>query len=141
MGIYFYPDRFWAKADRSGGDNSCWPWQAFRNEDGYGTFTRHHARPMKAHRLAYEIAVGPIPDGLQIDHLCRNKACINPAHLEPVTQVENMRRRRWSHCKWGHPFDEVNTYTSPAGGRGCRICRHERAEQSNARRRARGRAA
>lgn len=80
-----------------------------------------------AHRMAYEELVGPIADGLQIDHLCRVRCCVNPAHLEPVTQAENIRRgvsptaanRRKTHCKHGHEFTTENTRLVPEG----RICR------------------
>jgi hypothetical protein len=81
-----------------------------------------------AHRLSYEHHVGPIPDGLQIDHTCRNRKCVNPEHLEPVTNAENTTRqdhaeRRKTHCPKGHPYDEANTYVDPSGARRCRACR------------------
>jgi hypothetical protein len=82
-----------------------------------------------AHRLAYELLVGPIPEGLHIDHLCRRPECVNPAHLEPVTNVENIRRGNAglfqaskTHCKQGHPYDEKNTLIRRSGGRACREC-------------------
>jgi hypothetical protein len=81
-------DRFWEKVDKSG---ECWLWQAGKCA-GYGRFFVPGSRPVPAHRWAYEALVGPIPDGLVIDHLCRNPACVNPAHMEPVTIVENVRR-------------------------------------------------
>lgn len=82
--------RFWAKVDKSG---DCWLWLASANRKGYGHIWLN-GRYEQAHRYAYEIAVGPIPLGLQIDHLCRTPQCVNPQHLEPVTLEENSRRRR-----------------------------------------------
>jgi hypothetical protein len=82
--------RFWSKVERRA-DDQCWPWQGTVLASGYGQFRvgLGHAR---AHRYAYELLVGPIPDGLTIDHLCRNRACVNPAHMEPVTASENVKR-------------------------------------------------
>jgi hypothetical protein len=90
---------------------------------------------VQAHRFAYELLVGPIPEGLELDHLCRNHACVNPAHLEPVIHVENIRRgdtdaqgrcnRDKTHCPAGHPLDEANTYHNPHGWRACRTCNRE----------------
>lgn len=78
-------ERFWLKVDKSG---DCWLWKAGRDTNGYGAFERN-----TAHRTAYELSVGPIPDGLEIDHLCHVKACVNPAHLEAVTHRVNLGRR------------------------------------------------
>lgn len=79
-----------------------------------------------AYRFAYEFLVGPIPDGLELDHLCRVRLCVNPAHLEPVTHAENNKRAgvAKTHCKWGHPYNEANTYRrrDRPGNRQCRVC-------------------
>lgn len=114
-------ERFWAKVDKSG---DCWVWTGYRSPLGYGRITVNK-HPRQAHGIAWELSVGPIPEGLELDHLCRNPPCVNPAHLEPVTHRTNMRRGakgRQTHCKWGHPFDERNTYWKRSGTRGCRAC-------------------
>lgn len=121
--------RFWSKVDKRGPDE-CWPWMASLRL-GYGQFYRD-GRPRNAHRTAYELQVGPIPEGLTIDHLCRNRACQNARHLEPVTNEENIRRGTFfgsgtaailarTHCKHGHAFDEQNTQHAKWGRR-CRAC-------------------
>ena len=123
-------ERFWSKVDVSA-PNECWEWTAGRNSTGYGTF--RIGRDMRgAHRVAYELSVGPIPEGLQIDHLCRNVTCVNPAHLEPVTQRENSLRgvspaavnATKTHCPKGHEYTPENTEMD-SGGRRCRICRRD----------------
>lgn len=102
-----------------------WIWKAARDTGGYGQL-RIGRRTYKAHRVSYEAFVGPIPDGLHIDHLCRIRECVNPQHLEPVTCLENVRRSPISHgcesaCPRGHLYDEENTlYTQ--GRRYCRTC-------------------
>lgn len=94
-----------------------------------------------AHRLSYELHKGEIPEGLEIDHLCRNRWCVNPDHLEAVTRRENIMRgdgpkklgelnSKKTHCKHGHPFDKENTRYRPTGGRSCRICNRERQRKS-----------
>ena len=118
--------RFWSKVDRSG---DCWIWGAYVNNTGYG-IVKVDGRCEKAHRIAYQISVGPIPDGLTIDHLCRNKTCVNPAHMEPVTIRVNVLRggcppaqnARRTHCPSGHPYSGGNLYVSPRGWRYCRAC-------------------
>jgi hypothetical protein len=117
-------ERFWKKVDRRG-DHECWEWLGLKNR-GYGLYSRY-----RAHRYAYEQLVGPIPDGLTLDHLCRNPGCVNPAHLEPCTAVENAMRgnsppaanARKTHCKYGHELTPENTYYPPRGGRECRTCK------------------
>lgn len=116
-----------------GGGRDCWEWQAARNAGGYGTFGMG-GRNWLAHRAAYELFVGPIPAGLTLDHLCRFRACVNPAHLEPVTGRENTLRGNTRaaeqlarmHCPQGHPYDKGNTYTDRARRRHCRSCQRAR---------------
>lgn len=123
-------DRFWSKVDVSDG---CWEWLASRDPNGYGHFNVKPRVPALAHRLAFEFLRGPIPKGLQIDHLCRVRHCVNPFHLEPVTRRENILRgespaadhARKTHCPKGHPYDEANTYRTNSGGRLCRACHRD----------------
>lgn len=107
----------------------CWTWLGSLDRYGYGGFwvkedggwVKH-----KAHRVSYWLFVGPIPDGLQIDHLCRNRRCVNPAHLEPVTQQENARRSEQAtrtSCSAGHPYTPANTAYRSRNGRPARVCR------------------
>lgn len=108
----------------------CWIWTGYCSKKGYGAMPVD-GRARGTHRLAYELLVGPIPDGLQIDHLCRVPACCNPAHLEAVTSRENTVRGvshngLKTHCKHGHPFDAANTYVTRRGKRWCRACGKER---------------
>jgi hypothetical protein len=85
-------ERFWAKVEKT---DACWLWTGSRNGRGYGLLNvATGASPVRAHRFSYELLVGTIPAGLQLDHLCGVKACVNPAHLEPVTNEENSRRAR-----------------------------------------------
>jgi hypothetical protein len=105
----------------------CWVWQGALNHKGYGVCS-FNGRWARVHRAMFEERVGPIPSGLQIDHLCRVKACCNPAHLEAVTCAENMLRR-WrgyvpaaTHCAGGHEWTAENTVLSREGWRTCRIC-------------------
>ena len=122
--------RFWSKVKvlKSG----CWEWQgALRGREGYGYGDFWDGnKDVAAHRFAYELFKGAIPEGLTIDHLCQKTWCVNPAHLESVTNKENILRgyglcainARKTHCPQGHPYDEMNTYIIPTGGRACRIC-------------------
>lgn len=107
-------------------DDGCWIWTAALDRAGYGrTEDTSQRRKVAVHRFMYELLVGPIPDGLQIDHLCRVRACCNPAHLEPVTSAENTRRgepAQRTHCPSGHLYDRANTYVYAGNGRHCRAC-------------------
>ena len=106
--------RFLDMTDRDREDG-CWHWTGHLQPNGYGSF-RVSGRTFRAHRWAYEHYVGPIPEGLQIDHLCRNRACVNPSHLEPVTARENTRRAMRPQCVNGHPFTADNTYMHGVSG-------------------------
>lgn len=120
--------RFWAKVNR-GGDDACWLWKGATDGTGrYGSFSVN-GKLERAHRVAYELLVGPVPEDLVLDHLCKVTLCVNPRHLEPVTQYENIMRgdslqaqnARKTHCPRGHPYDMV----MPNGGRTCRTCFRE----------------
>ncbi len=110
----------------------CWPWiGAIGTGHGYGNFGVSASCTKEAHRFAYELLVGPIPKGLDLDHLCRVRCCVNPAHLEPVTRAVNLRRGKAliTHCPQGHAYDEMNTYLDRAGKRHCRACMTRRARE------------
>jgi hypothetical protein len=143
--------RFWAKVERGSADE-CWLWTASKRKNtGYGQF--HEGGPgdrvRNAHRVAYELLVGDVPEGLQLDHLCRNRACVNPAHMEPVTSAENTRRgmsptivaARENRCLRGHEFTPENTIRKPdRPWRTCRICTNAAARARRAARKAGSRA-
>lgn len=125
--------RLWAKTDRSGGPDACWLWLGAKTRDGYGRMAVGGTKNgwYYVHRFSYELAIGPIPDGMVMDHLCRTRNCVNPKHLEPVTNRENLRRGirgvLTTHCPKGHPYTDESTYWSPATAkrgtsRRCRIC-------------------
>ena len=125
--------RFWSKVEKT---PTCWNWKAANTAGrGYGTFNVGHGKMVYAHRLAYELLREPIQGGLQIDHLCRNKLCVNPYHLEVVTARENLLRgfgvsginSRKTRCPQGHPLVEGNLvlWLRKRGIRKCLICRRE----------------
>jgi len=124
--------RFWAKVEKT---ETCWLWTAGRDRYGYGQFW-FAGRHVGAHGFAYQLLVGPVPDGLQIDHCCRVRHCVNPAHLEPVTCRENLMRGDTpaarhvakTHCPQGHPLVPGNLvpFQLRRGHRECLTCRRER---------------
>lgn len=128
--------RFWQKVIKDGPDG-CWDWTGQKTA-GYGRLSAQgRGRPGQkthlAHRFAYKLLVGPVPAGLQLDHLCKNRSCVNPAHLEPVTPQENVLRTegppalnaRKTHCPRGHPYSEENTWFKKSG-RTCKTCARDR---------------
>ena len=128
------------------GPGDCLLWTGYVDPKGYPRISIPGRKAAHAYRVAYELFVGPIPDGLTLDHTCHNgdpdcpggttcrhRRCVNPAHLEPVSQRENILRgksrsavlARRTHCPNGHPFDDANTYVTRAGVRHCRACKRE----------------
>ncbi len=123
-------ERFYRKVEKM--PNGCWQWTGKPTKAGYGNFSIQNRR-VYAHRFAYETFIGPIPKGKELDHLCRNTLCVNPAHLEPVLHTLNVRRGdapivnrerhlALTHCAKGHLFNEENTFTDKHGFRHCGIC-------------------
>jgi hypothetical protein len=140
-GIYHHKKKtlsqlFWERVDKS---DSCWNWKGSINAGGYGVFTfgGRSGKKLYGHRVSYEIHKGNIPSNLEIDHLCRNRKCVNPDHLEAVTRSINTLRGigpkllsqingSKTHCKHGHEFNESNTIYRKNGGRKCRECSKNR---------------
>lgn len=111
-------------------NSGCWLWAGSLGSGGYGQVYLGGRNPLGAHRVVYEFLVGEIPRGLDLDHLCRVRSCVNPAHLEPVSRRVNLRRgigfaaqrAKQTHCTHGHEFTEKNTILRPNGTRDCREC-------------------
>lgn len=149
---------FWAKVQRRG-PTECWPWTGSLKNSGHGNFVWPGGT--LAHRFSYEIGVGPIPEGMELDHTCHSndptcneanrcihRRCVNPAHLEPVTHAENVRRRHdlseqasatvgalqraKTHCPQNHEYTEANTYVDKRGSRNCRACARAKGRERSA---------
>jgi len=127
--------RFWSKVERT---DTCWNWKGLL-DNGYGMFSLTHDKKVRAHRFSYQIMVCEIPEDKVIDHLCRNRACVNPEHMEVVTLKENILRgegitavnAKKTHCIRGHEYTPENTIKQNKNGRKCREC--TRANQRNRR--------
>lgn len=131
-------ERFWSKVKKTDG---CWIWQGHVNKKThYGMIQVNHA-PKLVHVISFEWSNGSIPEGMEIDHLCRNRICVNPDHLEAVKHRDNVLRginacatnAKVTHCPQGHPYDLFNTYYRPDGGRDCKLCRVRRRREFKAR--------
>lgn len=130
--------RLWPRIDRQA--DGCWLWIGGRDSQGYGEIWTGEAM-RRVHQIVYELLVGLVPAGLQLDHLCRVRHCCRPDHLEPVTRRENIARGkgftaingRKVACHAGHPFEGANLYITPDGKRSCRECRRQRMRRWRAR--------
>lgn len=133
----YFVRRFWSLVDKQ--DDGCWTYQGLLKSNGYGHFYPGGGRgtpKVYVHRYAYELCVGPIPEGLDLDHLCRVRNCVNPAHLEPVTRQENLlrgdtvaaRNAAKTHCPQGHEYSPENMYLTGVWRR-CATCSRERSRK------------
>lgn len=132
-------DRFWSKVQVT---PCCWLWTKGCTDQGYGSF-RFEGKARNTHKLVYEVLVGPVPDGLTLDHLCRHRRCCNPGHLEPVTRAVNVQRGAAFKaipltCEAGHLYTRENTYVRPNGTRICRECQHRAVQRFKAKARLSG---
>lgn len=134
--LQYDPQAFFGMADLG---NQCWNWLGSKYQNGYGKVGK---AGYMVHRIAYELTKGTVPADMCLDHLCRNRSCINPDHLEVVTLVENVMRgeshnavnARKTHCKNGHEFTQANTYIHPKRGtRNCIFCRNEASRRHTSR--------
>lgn len=149
-GLALRQRNFWShvKREQRHEGSSCWLWTGAQAKNGYGrsTAVENGVRsPREAHRVSYELTVGPVPAGLELDHLCRNRLCVRPSHLEAVTHRVNIERgtgpvaenARRTHCRRGHPFTGDNLYVVQASRkRRCRTCQRDRQRQYKRRARA-----
>lgn len=124
-------------------NSGCWLWTGTVNPGGYGC-VGFHKKTRGAHKVSYLLKHGTIPDGMDLDHLCRVRSCVNPDHLEPVTRSENLRRGEAgdnlaraalskTHCPAGHPYSGTNLYICPRGHRDCVTCQRQRVRDWRAR--------
>lgn len=133
--------RFYSKVKKT--DDGCWIWVGSSWDGGYGRMSVK-GKSVLAHRFSYSLLVGEIPEGKQLDHLCRNRGCVNPEHLEPVSAQENQlrgntftaRNSKVTHCRQGHPYSGENLYLTPDGRRDCRTCRRAANAKQSAKRKA-----
>ena len=126
-------------ADKIDATGDCWEWVGPLHGGGYG-HKYYRGRFWSTHRLVWSALVGPIPDNMDIDHLCRNRQCCNPDHLEVVTRSTNLLRgirngyQKKTHCPHGHEYSNENTFVNVRGSRECRTCRRQKNKQRSTRR-------